>query len=142
MKWISNLERKYIPNLRRNKNYKILKVILLTPILLPIYYIKLGVNYLLSKMVFKRKYKPDIKLQHIINGWANLVFPNPEVEVLAKERAVICANCPLAEMVGGIHTIVVDNRTVEVRGLKCTSCGCPISAKIREVNEYCPLRKW
>ncbi len=138
MKWLSTLERKHIPNFRRNKHYKIAKVIILTPIVFPVYLIQTGVQYVISKITIKRKDKPDIKLQNIINGWANLIFPDPEMEALAKQRAAICAKCPLAEMVGGVHRVVVDNKTVEVRGLVCTACGCPLSAKVRSKGEYCP----
>jgi hypothetical protein len=139
-------ERKYLPNVYRKNWYKALKAILLfgpmIPFIILFYYTKRLFKYIISKMNFKRNGKPDIKLQNIIAGWANLAFTDPNVEQVAIKRAEICAQCPKAEMVGGIHTIVVDNKTTQVRGLKCTECGCPISAKIRAMQDRCPLGKW
>jgi hypothetical protein len=142
MKWLNKLERKHIPNFRKNKGYLIAKLIIIAPIAVPLYYIGKACKYIVSLFVIKRKYKPDIKLQNIINGWSNLMFTDPDVEVLARGRATICAGCPLAEMSGGVYTMVIDNKTTNVRGLICTGCGCPISAKIRNPYEECPQKKW
>ena len=38
-----------------------------------------------------------IKLKAILKGWENYIFPNPEMEAKAKERAKICADCPMAK---------------------------------------------
>ena len=38
-----------------------------------------------------------IKLKAILKGWENYIFPNPEMEAKAKERAKICAGCPMAK---------------------------------------------
>ena len=86
--------------------------------------------------------KPKIKLQNIVNGWYNLAVTNPVVERVAMERANICATCPFAEMSSGIHTMVIDNKTTHIRGLKCTKCGCPLSAKVRSSEDYCPIGRW
>jgi len=74
MKWINKLERKHIPNFRKNKGYMITKLIILAPIAVPLYYISRACKYVISLFVFKRKHKPDVKLQNIINGWANLLY--------------------------------------------------------------------
>jgi hypothetical protein len=142
MKFIRVLERKYIPNLRHKQLYKAIKITLLTPILLPIYLIKLGLKEVISLIKIKRRGKPDIVLSNIIAGWSNLAFADPAVESLAMERAAICAKCPFAEMSTGLHTIVVDNKTTQVRGLKCGKCGCPLSAKVRTPMDGCPIGKW
>ena len=68
MKWLTKLERKHIPNFRKNKGYLIAKLIIVAPIAVPLYYIRLGLKYLISLVVIKRKYKPDIKLQNILVG--------------------------------------------------------------------------
>jgi hypothetical protein len=142
MKFIRVLERKYIPNLRHKQLYKAIKITLLTPILLPIYLIKLGLKEVIGLIKIKRRGKPDIVLSNIIAGWSNLAFTDPAVESLAIERAAICAKCPFAEMSTGLHTIVVDNKTTQVRGLKCGKCGCPLSAKVRTPMDGCPIGRW
>ena len=71
MKWLSTLERKHIPNFRRNKYYKIAKVVILTPIVFPVYLIQTGVQYVISKINIKRKDKPDINFcdnSHVSQG--------------------------------------------------------------------------
>ena len=144
MKWtkaINNWERKHIPNLRRKKQYKITKAILLLPFALITY----GISYLVysaKDLSFKRKNKPDLKLANIVNGWANLFIDDPVVEEIAMARANICAKCPFAELSGGVYSVIVDNKTTQIQGMKCNKCGCPLSAKVRSKNDYCPEGKW
>lgn len=64
------------------------------------------------------------KLKEILNGWSNVVWPNPKVEKLAMDRALICAECPSNK----------DNI--------CGECGCPLIAKTRSEYSTCPLGKW
>ena len=138
MNW-SKLERKYIPNMRHNKLYIIIRFILFIPILLPMCAITV------TKQILKKNTrvdKPNIILSNIIAGWSNLVFTDPEVEALAIQRAAICAKCPFAEVLNGLHTMVVDKKTTQVRGLKCGKCGCPLSAKVRAPQDACPIGKW
>jgi len=97
----------------------------------------------LMKLVrIKRKNKPDIVLENIIAGWTNLTLHDSVVEQTAMKRANICAKCPAARFSGGVHTIIVDKKTTQVRGLVCGDCGCPLSAKIRSNNDYCPRGLW
>jgi len=64
-------------------------------------------------------------LQRIIEGWGNYLFPNPEVEKIAKVRALRCATC--------------DFNKFEI----CTKCvGCPVAAKTRSMDEECPIGRW
>jgi hypothetical protein len=139
---IPRLERKYIPNLRKSKVYKFIKLALIIPFVLPIYYIKLGITRLIGLVTIKRANKPDIVFQNIVDGWKNLVLYNEVVEQVAIKRAEICSKCPSAKFSNGVHTIVVDNQTKHIRGLYCDECNCPLSAKVRSSNDYCPLRKW
>ena len=139
MNW-SKLERKYIPNMRHNKLYIILKYIIATPIVLLLYVVKILKQKL--KRQNNKTDKPNIILSNIIAGWSNLVFTDPQVEALAIQRAAICAKCPFAEVLNGLHTIVVDKKTTQVRGLKCGKCGCPLSAKVRAPHDSCPAGKW
>lgn len=135
---IVKLERKYIPNLSKHKAYKFIKFALILPFVLPLYYIKKAYG----SIRFKRKNKPDIVLQSIVNGWINLMIHNSVTEEVAMTRANICAKCPLAEFSGGVHTVVVDKKTTHIRGMVCKGCGCPLSAKIRSPYEFCPEKKW
>jgi hypothetical protein len=146
MRRLRTLERKYIPNLRHKKGYKTIKKIvglLFIPFILPIYFIKKGIMYLASKVRIKRSgIKPDIILSNIIAGWANLAFPSERVEKVAMQRASICSTCPHAVMLNGTHTITVDGVSTNVKGMKCDMCGCPLSAKIRALEDRCPIGKW
>lgn len=64
------------------------------------------------------------KLMNIYDGWKNLVFPNPEVERMAKGRAEVCASCD------------------ENKNNICGKCGCYVPAKCRAKEDKCPLNKW
>lgn len=67
------------------------------------------------------------KVNSIYDGWKNWIKRNPDREVLARERADVCANC--------IHSTFINN-------LICKKCGCIIPAKIRSRKEKCPLKLW
>lgn len=142
MKTIPRLERKYIPNFRKTKFYKIAKFVLIVIPILPFYWSYRGLKYLISKVTIKRADKPDIILSNIIAGWTNLVLHDAASEALAMKRANICAKCPKAQYSTAVHTIVVDNKTKHIRGMKCGECGCPLSAKVRSAGDRCPIGKW
>lgn len=141
-KSIKKFEKKYLPNVRHKKAYMTIKKIILIPPLLLIDLFSRAINTI--KVVVRKKLfnRPKIKLQNIVNGWYNLTIKNAVVERVAMERANICAKCPFAEMSSGIYTAVIDNKTTQIRGLKCTKCGCPLSAKVRSSKDYCPIGKW
>ena len=64
------------------------------------------------------------KLQKIIEGWGNVLFPDPEVENVAKYRALRCATCDFNKM--------------EI----CSKCNCPIIAATRSMDHDCPIGRW
>lgn len=142
MRWLRILERKYIPNVSRTKTYIFFKITLLAPIVVPFVLLQASIKWLISKVRIKRRGKPDIILQNIVDGWTNLILPDQVSEELAVKRANICARCPFAEMSSGTYTIVVDNRTKNIRGMSCGRCGCPLSAKVRAKNDSCPIGNW
>jgi hypothetical protein len=84
------------------------------------------------------------KLKSILEGWTNYAFESKEIESMAKARASQCANCELA--VYGLVASLVDDEIKEIKGLVCNGCEtnikCPLSAKLRSPNEYCPLNLW
>lgn len=80
-----------------------------------------------------------MQISNILRGWKNYLDKSEVVESIAKERAAICAVCPLAKQ-GKILTFVKDNLK-EIEGAYCDDCGCPLSAKIRS-NDKCPINKW
>ena len=41
-----------------------------------------------------------------------------------------------------IYSVVVDNRTKDIQGMKCGDCGCNLSAKVRSERDNCPRGKW
>lgn len=135
-------ERRYLPNVRKKEWYKIIKFIVTLPITTLLLFAYIVKTYILDKIKIKRKNKPDIVLKNIIAGWTNLLIDDPVIEEVATHRANICAKCPYAEFVGGIHTVVIDNKTTQIRGLKCGKCGCPLSAKVRSSSDYCPDGRW
>ena len=64
------------------------------------------------------------KLQRIIEGWGNYLFPDKEIEAIAKFRALKCAIC--------------DFNKLEI----CSKCACPIPMKTRSMDEKCEINRW
>lgn len=80
------------------------------------------------------------KLHNILNGFKNYIFEDKAVESLAKARAIECAKCPKA--VWGMIPMMFEDEIEEIKGLKCDWCECPLSTKLRSVDEKCPMEKW
>jgi len=78
------------------------------------------------------------KLKEIYKGWKNYIFENEEIEKQAKEKANICAKCDSA--VDGMFDLK-DGKIVEISGLSCNECGCPLATLLRS-NKKCELGKW
>lgn len=143
MRWFNNLERKLIPTIRLKKWYKVTKFILAVPFILPVYFLRTGLSFLIKKVKIKRTLKPDIVLQNIVDGWANLIIPDPVVEEIAIRRASICSECPFAKPFGEVGNIITSMDSIkQIRGVKCSECGCPLSAKVRSKNDSCPRGLW
>lgn len=64
------------------------------------------------------------RLQIILEGLGNYLFPNEEVEKVAKMRALRCATC--------------DFNILEM----CTKCNCSIPLKIRSMDSECEINRW
>jgi len=73
-------------------------------------------------------------------GWANLVFETPKVRAMAKKRAERCAKCHYS--VKGFVAELINDEIVDVKGMVCHKCTCPLSAKIRSPYEKCPIGLW
>ncbi len=67
------------------------------------------------------------RLSEIYDGWKNYVFPNKEVEDLAKERIAICVKNDCGKL--------RSNNT-------CALCGCYMPAKVRSIKSHCAIKKW
>ena len=84
------------------------------------------------------------KLHNILNGWKNYIFEDKAVESLAKARAVECAKCDNA--VYGMIAVLIEDEIEDIKGLVCDGCEgsvkCPLSTKLRSVDEKCPENKW
>lgn len=66
-------------------------------------------------------------LLEIFEGWKNLVFENPQVEMEAKRRMSIC----------------VKNKCKKFTSRKtCDVCGCYMPAKVRSPQSRCPIAMW
>ena len=85
------------------------------------------------------------KISNILNGWENFIEKSEVTEVIAKKRASKCNNCSFKKYSKTIKAFVKDD-LIEVEGYVCLKCPslikCPLSAKIRSVNETCPLNLW
>ena len=101
----------------------------------------LGVKLYDRLIVFKESFKMEKRLAAIVSGFKNYMFPNKEMEEVALQRALICAACPLAE-VTILKQLLSDVNIKEIEGLKCSVCGCILSAKVRQAYESCPKEKW
>lgn len=82
-----------------------------------------------------------IKYIGIISGFKNYIFPNKEMEEIAMERAKICSECPFA-VETTFKQIELDDSIKEIKGLKCSDCGCILSAKVRQMYNKCTQNKW
>jgi len=140
-KQIRKLEKKLIPTLRNNKNYRLVMRILLIPVAFTTYWIDKLIAYLYKNTPTEGNKRHKINFSNIVSGFTNLAFPNEEVEKIAKTRAEICAGCPFATKTG-MYSVVRDNRTVTIQGMKCDKCGCNLSAKVRSIHDTCPVGKW
>jgi hypothetical protein len=96
---------------------------------------------LYKKARIKRQDKPDIVFSNIVSGFIHLIRDIPEIELLATQRAEICSKCPFAQKTG-MYSMIIDNKTKSIQGYQCTKCGCNLSAKVRSIEDRCPLRKW
>jgi len=80
------------------------------------------------------------KINDIISGWENFMFKSEVTEELARDRAKHCAVCP--HLKKSWLTAFINDEILEIKGRKCTLCDCPSSAKLRSINEECPIQKW
>ena len=81
-----------------------------------------------------------VRVFNILNGWNNYFNKDAVVEKIAEARAEICAKCPFA--IESIFTIFVKDDFQEIEGMICQRCKCPLSSKIRSINEKCPEELW
>lgn len=121
---------------RRSKVKKILRALVLIPVVAA----KAWLHRL--RHAISRPKETQKKLLAITTGWYNYNFPDSRVERLAKSRAAICSKCPLSRLSTAAHYITSGDKLVELRGIVCTKCSCPLSAKTRSVNDSCPEGKW
>ena len=64
------------------------------------------------------------QLKNMVDGWKNVFITDEEIEVLAKQREVVCNQCP------------------HKRSKICGLCNCPLVAKLRAVEAECPDNRW
>lgn len=79
-------------------------------------------------------------IKNILDGWRNYIVKSEVSEGLAEKRAKVCIGCDELKK-GGLLTMIKDDFK-EVEGFYCGLCKCPLSAKIRSINEKCELNKW
>lgn len=81
-----------------------------------------------------------LKLNAIASGWKNLLFKNENIEVLANERAKICAGCNNA--IKGTYEQLIGDQIEDIEGMKCSLCDCPLSTLLRQKIKGCKGNKW
>ena len=64
------------------------------------------------------------KAKEIAEGFGNLIFKTDEVEEISKYRLNICGTCEYRQ------------------NIKCSICGCFLSAKSRSKDSKCLKGKW
>lgn len=81
------------------------------------------------------------KIDNIIEGWKNHFSGDKLAYTTALSRSEQCATCEYAVPSGMVFQLVNDEiKTIE--GFKCNLCNCPLSAKLRSLNEKCDIGKW
>ena len=88
------------------------------------------------------KDKSKLNYKAIASGWKNYIFKSPTIEELAKTRAKICSECPHFSDKHPMKRIMPDKSIKKIEGVACSLCGCPLSAKLRQVLESCPDKRW
>ena len=81
-----------------------------------------------------------MNVKNILNGWQNFISKSEVTETLAGQRALSCVSC--VELKKGGLLSFINDELKEVQGHYCNICKCPLSAKLRSLNEACPLNKW
>lgn len=89
------------------------------------------------------KHNQKIVYKDIVDGFSYMIVKDSEVERIAKERAQVCAVCPHAKYIGKHKgTIIVQDKVVKIKSMKCNVCGCALAAKVRAMDADCPRGKW
>jgi hypothetical protein len=81
-----------------------------------------------------------MNVKNILNGWQNFIAKSEVTEDLAVQRALNCVDCVELKK-GGLLSFINDDLK-EIQGHYCNICKCPLSAKLRSLNEKCPLNKF
>lgn len=58
----------------------------------------------------------------------NVIWPDPQIEVIAIKRSKICDDCDKVRWACGVAI--------------CSVCNCPLTAKCRSLSEECPEGLW
>jgi len=80
------------------------------------------------------------RISDIYEGWKAYTVSDPVAEKIARERATVCAKCPKA--IKGSFEVILPDSIKEIKGLKCSECGCPLSTATRSKEYECPIGKW
>lgn len=81
-----------------------------------------------------------MKIKSLLNGWKNFLDKSEVAEEMAESRAKHCLDCVHNRKT--ILTAFIDDDLVKIRGRACMKCKCPLSAKLRSINENCPIGLW
>lgn len=82
------------------------------------------------------------KFKAIYEGYKNYIFPTSTMEELATERTKLCSECPHCIENALLKITMPDKTQKEIQGAQCDICKCPLSAKVRQIFESCPINTW
>lgn len=92
-------------------------------------------------------------IKSIYSGWKNYYVKDPEVEEKAKQRLVVCYNCPtdnletmrLKKYKNANKLILFLSKIPLVMNITytgCLLCGCPIEKVVRSKKGKCKDKHW
>lgn len=81
-----------------------------------------------------------MNIKAIVKGWTAYISRPDVPDDIATQRAEICSKCDEAEESTALAWI--KDELKEIESHVCNVCHCPLSAKIRQSVDVCPLGKW
>ncbi len=90
----------------------------------------------------KKSDKSESNFAAIVEGFKNFAFPSEEMERIAIERADTCSRCDYFNPKHPLRKIMPDDSIEIISGAGCGQCGCFLPAKVRQMIQNCPEKKW
>ncbi len=82
----------------------------------------------------------DIKL--IAQSWKRAVFEREVSQELFEKRLEICDKCKFKRQLTPAGQVIISVVNQKANLFYCGSCNCPLEAKLRHLDSYCPEKFW